>query len=196
MEPAVVNYALNEFERQLATSFSEKSNQIGRMRKRSDLIQQELRNLVSTVASCGPSSALVDAINQREQELNEIGQKLVAGEGGSVSGQVARIRQFVTENLGDIRQLLCANVQRARAELAKHVTAVHMQPQFDGKKGHYVATGNWNLIGELIAGKNEVAEMRVRMVAGACFEAIHNALAARLIRRWALPKNGRRPNRN
>jgi hypothetical protein len=34
------------------------------------------------------------------------------------------------------------------------------------------------------------------LVAGACFEPIHNALAARLIRRWVLPKNGRRPNRN
>jgi hypothetical protein len=32
-----------------------------------------------------------------------------------------------------------------------------------------------------------------RLVAGACFVAIHNALGALLERRWALPKNGRRP---
>src|SRR5207245_11336168 len=31
------------------------------------------------------------------------------------------------------------------------------------------------------------------LVAGACFEAIHNALGAWLVRRWLLPKNGRRP---
>jgi DNA invertase Pin-like site-specific DNA recombinase len=171
MEPEVLNYALNEFERQLATSFSEMSNQIGRMRQRSELIQQELRNLVSTVASCGPSATLVDAINQREQELNEIRQKLLAGEDDSVSDQVARMRQFMTEHLSDIRQLLCADVQRARAELAKHIRAVHMQPQLNGKKGHYVATGDWDLLGERpVAGKNEATEMRVRMVAGGGFE--------------------------
>ena len=39
-------------------------------------------------------------------------------------------------------------------------------------------------------------EMRVWMVAGACFEAIHNALGAWLVRRWALPKNGRRPRQS
>ena len=31
------------------------------------------------------------------------------------------------------------------------------------------------------------------LVAGACFVAIHNALGALLVRRWSLPKNGRRP---
>jgi hypothetical protein len=35
--------------------------------------------------------------------------------------------------------------------------------------------------------------MRVWMVAGACFVAIHNALGSSLARRWTLPKNGRRP---
>jgi len=31
------------------------------------------------------------------------------------------------------------------------------------------------------------------LVAGAYFEAIHNALGAWLVRRWSLPRNGRRP---
>jgi len=33
------------------------------------------------------------------------------------------------------------------------------------------------------------------VVAGACYVAIHNALAAHFLRRWLLPRNGRRPNR-
>ena len=31
------------------------------------------------------------------------------------------------------------------------------------------------------------------LVAGAYFAAIHNALGSRLVQRWSLPKNGRRP---
>jgi hypothetical protein len=69
-----------------------------------------------------------------------------------------------------------------------------MQPQAEGKKGHYVAVGEWNLLGGFLGelGNQESAEKRVRMVAGACFGAIHNALAALLVRRWSLPKNGLR----
>jgi hypothetical protein len=33
------------------------------------------------------------------------------------------------------------------------------------------------------------------LVAGAYFAAIHNALGGLLVRRWSLPKNGRRPHR-
>jgi hypothetical protein len=42
----------------------------------------------------------------------------------------------------------------------------------------------------------KVRKLLILLVAGACFEAIHNALAAWLVRRWVLPKNGRRTNRN
>jgi hypothetical protein len=69
-----------------------------------------------------------------------------------------------------------------------------MTPQGEGRNGHYIASGNWNLLGgyaETVVNR-ESAEKRVRMVAGACFGAIHNALAALLVRRWSLPKNGRR----
>jgi hypothetical protein len=56
---------------------------------------------------------------------------------------------------------------RTAAELAKHITTIQMQPQVDGKKGHYVATGDWNLLGET---REEPEQMRVRMVAGGGFE--------------------------
>src|ERR1035438_6757771 len=53
----------------------------------------------------------------------------------------------------------------ARAELAKPVTHITLQPQYD----HYVATGEWNLLGKqpiLCDGEG----MRVWMVAGGGFE--------------------------
>lgn len=44
-------------------------------------------------------------------------------------------------------QLLKVALQRAKAELGKHVSEIRMVPQVDGKKGHYVAEGDWNLLG-------------------------------------------------
>jgi hypothetical protein len=166
------------------------------MRQRREQIQQELHRLVETVASCGHSAALIEAINNRERELAEITRRVLNAEPDSVSAQVAEIRRFVSEQLGNIRQLLNADVQRARTELAKHVTAIQMQPIAEGKKGYYIAQGEWNLLGGYMGGPNQNgSKKRVRMVAGACFGAIHNSFADWFVRRWHLPKNGRRPVR-
>jgi site-specific DNA recombinase len=172
LRPEIVDYALSEFQRQLAASLSELSGQFARMRRRRENIQHELRNLVDTAARCGHSVTLVDAINERERELSEITQRLFASEPDSVSSEVEQIRRFVSERLGSIRKLLAADVERAKLELAKHVTEIRMIPQVLGKKGHYVASGEWNLLGgysepvEIVGG----AGKRVRMVAGGGFE--------------------------
>jgi hypothetical protein len=187
--------SVQEFERQLTASFAELSGRVvARMRRRREQLQQELQRLVETVAKCGHSAALVEAINKREQELADIAQRLFTSQPDSVSAHVSGIRQFVSERLGDIRGLLNADVQKAKAELAKHVSGIRMVPQTNGKKGHYVAIGEWNLLGGYaeMPGNQGGTEKRVRMVAGACFEAIHNALGSLLVRRYLLPKNGRR----
>ena len=113
-------------------------------------------------ATCGPSPTLMEGINEREQELKGIHRELLAGESKSVSSQVGGIRQFVTERLGNIRGLLTVDVQKAKAELAKHVSPIEMLPQETGRSGHYIAAGEWNLLGG--------EEKRVRMVAGGGFE--------------------------
>jgi site-specific DNA recombinase len=165
LRPEAIEYALGEFERQLSASLSNLDGTIGRMRQRSEEIQAELRNLVTTVASCGPSPALVEAINSREQELKNITRQLLGTGTDSVSAHVAQARRFVAERLGDIRHVLQTDVPKAKAQLAKHVTEISMIPQPEGRKGHYIASGDWNLLG----GFGEQIEC-VRMVAGDGFE--------------------------
>jgi hypothetical protein len=172
MRPEIVDYAIQEFERQLSASLSQLSDQVIRMRRRREQIQEELRRLVEAIATCGHSPALVEAINSREQELGEITQRLFAAEPDSVSAHLSQIRRFVPERLASIRELLNADVCRAKTELAKHVEAIRMLPQSDGRKGHYIAAGEWNLLGgyENRPELEAIAEKRVRMVAGGGFE--------------------------
>jgi site-specific DNA recombinase len=168
LRPDVVDYALQEFERQLTSAISELSGQVSRMHQRREQIQGELRRLIETAAACGHSATLVEAINSREQELSEITQRLFTSQSDSVAVHGAKIRRFVTERLGNIRELLYADVQKAKAELAKHVSEIRMLPQPQGKKGHYIAIGEWNLLGGYAEGVSLQggAEKRVRMVAG------------------------------
>jgi hypothetical protein len=169
LRPEVVDYALQEFQRQLTEALSNLTGQIGRMRQRREEIQRQLRNLVETAATVGHSPSLVEAINARETELGEITQRLFASQPDSVSSEIARIRQFVSERLGNIRELLSGDVEGAKLELAKHVTDIRLNPEGEGKKAHYVAAGEWNLLGGYSQGEGG-AEMRVRMVAGEGFE--------------------------
>jgi hypothetical protein len=118
---------------------------------------------------CPYAPAVVEAINTRQQELDEINRQLLATGPDSVSAEIGRIRPFVSERLGNIRTLLNADVQKAKAELAKHVTAIRMVPEADGKKGRYVAAGEWNLLGGYEAADSQ-GEKCVRMVAGGGFE--------------------------
>jgi site-specific DNA recombinase len=173
LQPDVVDYALAEFQRQLTASLSALSREHSWVRQRREELRRELQNLVDTAARCGHSVTLVEAIGERERELSEITQRLFASQPDSVSSELARIRQFVTERLGNIRAILSADVDSAKLELAKHVKEIRMLPQMIGEKGHYVAAGEWNLLGAYASDGVENpnnAERRVWMVAGDGFE--------------------------
>ena len=152
LRPEVVDYALEEFQRQLTEALSNLTGQIGRMRQRREEIQRQLGNLVESVATLGHSPTLVDAITARETELGEITQRLFASQPDSVSSQIGRIRQFVSERLGNIRELLSGDVERAKHELAKHVTDIRLNPEGEGKKARYDSCRRVGSIGRLLVG--------------------------------------------
>jgi hypothetical protein len=148
LTPQVIDHASREFQRQLAVSLSNLGSSIGRARFREKELQQELHKLVDSVAQCGHSTALGEAINVRERELRDLTRQLWDTDSDSVSGRIAQIREFVTGQLGSIRGLLQADAPRAKAELAKHVGTIRMIPHTLGKHGYYVAEGEWDLLGE------------------------------------------------
>ncbi len=122
------------------------------------------------IAACHHAPTVVEAINCRQKELDEINRRLLGTEPDSVSAEIGRIRQFVARQLGDIRKLLKVDTQKAKAELGKHVTSIKMVPQVEGKKGFYVAEGEWDLLGGYGEEAAHSDEGRIRMVAGVGFE--------------------------
>ena len=170
LRPEAVNYAIQEFERQLQLSLAGLDSRIGRMRQRADDIKQEIETLVVNLIACRHNPTLVEAINTRQKELDEITRQLLSAEPNSVSAEIGRIRKFVAGQLGDIRQLLNGDVRKAKAELEKHVTAIRMVPQGEGKTGFYVAEGEWDLLGGYGEKTGSPAKTDFRMVAGEGFE--------------------------
>ena len=58
--------------------------------------------------------------------------------------------------------MLNRDVQRAKAELAKHVETLILKPHGEGPTGHYVAEGEWDLLGGFGQGAGSPATMNVQ----------------------------------
>jgi len=170
LSPEAIDYAVREFERQLQSSLAGLDTRIGRMRQRADELKREIETAVANLIACKNNPALVEAINTRQREYDEITRQLLSTEPDSIPAEIGRIRQFVTHQLDDIRQLLNVDVQKAKKILEQHVTSIRMVPHKEGKNGHYIAEGQWNLLGGYGEETGNPTTKRIRMVAGEGFE--------------------------
>ena len=133
-------------------------------------LKGQIESAVANLIVCNHNPVLVAAINTRQHELDDITRQLLSTEPDSISVEIGRIRQFVTGQLSDIRQLFKVDVQKAKAELEKHVSDIRMAPQLEGKEGHYVAEGEWNLLSGYGEETGNPTTKPIRMVAGDGFE--------------------------
>ncbi len=169
LQPDAIGYVLDEFGNHVRNAFATFSNQLAQMRERKQKLEGELRRLAATAAETGPSAFLVEAIHEREQQLREITDQLLAQGDDSVEGHLADIRNFITERMENLRALLAGDQGPARKELLKHVSEIRMVPQAGNGKSHYVAEGSLHLLGNERDG-SEAIPTQIRVVAGAGFE--------------------------
>ena len=162
LQPEVIDYTLREFQRHLAAARVYAAQDQERAQERKKTLEEQLQRLTGAVAESGHSSFLLQAIAEREGELAEV-ERLRAAAGDSVNLDQDELRRFALEQLSALPELLSADVGRARAELAQHVTQITMTPAQANGTQHYFCQGDWNLLGPTKAGD-------VRMVAGGGFE--------------------------
>jgi site-specific DNA recombinase len=158
--PEAIDYALQEFQRQLDSVLVSAGQDRDRKKGRKNELQEQLQRLTEAVAQSGHSASLLQAIAEREQELAEI-EKSLCQEGANRS-QAEELRQFAITRLSALPELLCSDISRARSELSRHIDSVKMTPTEEDGNRRYVCEGDWNLIGSLTGD--------VRMVAGGGFE--------------------------
>jgi site-specific DNA recombinase len=159
LRPEVIDFALQEFERQLGAARAHASQDRERTQRRKRELEEQLQRLTAAVATGGHSSFLLQAIAEREQELAELEQTSAACD--RVGPGTDEMRRFALEHLSALPELLSRDVSRARAELARHVTQITLTPA-DGSP-HYACRGEWSLLGL-------PKEGHVRLVAGGGFE--------------------------
>ena len=170
LKPESVEYAISELGRQLKAALENLSDELAEMRERKRKLEAELTKLAETAAQTGPSGFLVEAISDRERQLREITERLLSREPGSVESHLNGIRQFVTERLANLQEILSGETALARTELQKHVGEIRMVPQYGEGRPHYLAEGTWDLLGKETGPSHNTAPVKIRMVAGVGFE--------------------------
>jgi len=73
------------------------------------------------------------------------------------------------EKINDARTILQLGKEAARFELSKHVDQIVMRPVTRGDQRHYLAEGDWRLVGKY-EGRPGAALRNLEMVAGVRFE--------------------------
>jgi len=163
LRPEVIEYTVREFQRQLESAQIDASQDRERAQEKKKELEEQLQRLTAAVAESGHSPFLLQAIAEREGELAEV-ERLLAPACDRASQDSDKLCQFALERLSTLPELLSADVPRARAELARHVTYITMMASEANGSQHYVCQGDWNLLG------NPTERGDVRMVAGGGFE--------------------------
>ena len=144
----VVNYILDQFEDKLARELENIGGEMDGMKRRKEELQAEVQRLATGLATGAHSPAVMVEITKREQEMSAISDRLLSNKPESIRSKIATLRETALNRIRDLRQYLNADPATARAYLTKHVEKIVMDP--DG--GMYVASGSWNLLGDLYAG--------------------------------------------
>jgi site-specific DNA recombinase len=141
LDREVVEFAIQEFSRQLRDRLSNVAANLTADRVREAALDKQLKNLWDVVAQGGDFKSLKGEIANRQSELEAIQERMLTAGRDSVNADIAGIRAFVKSSLCDITDLLTQDIASAKAWLAQHVQFITMTPAGDGKNRYYVATG-------------------------------------------------------
>ncbi len=172
LQPDRIDFAVEEFGRQLRSSLHNLTDELSEMRQRKEKLEREIRNFTKAIADSGPSKYILDEIVVREKEISVITDRVLASSPDSVETRLVDLRQFVENGVRDLCGLLRENAPLAKQGLHNHLLGVQMYPAEDENGVCYIAEGTWDLLGIApVAPKSWVPEVgRFELVAGGGFE--------------------------
>ena len=172
LQPDRLNFAIEEFGRQLRSSLGNLSDELAGMRQRKEKLEREIRNFTNAIAETGHSRYMVEEIALREKEIAAITDRLLASSPDSMEARIEDLRHFVEDGVQNLSKLLRENAPLAKQELQSHLVGVQMYPSEDEEGCFYIAEDTWDLLGNPpIAPKSWVPQVgRFEMVAGGGFE--------------------------
>ena len=147
LRPEVIELAIAESRRELEKATRDCKDLSTNYASRQKELETELRNLATAIAKgSGPTSFLLDAINERERELRDIKRLSQAQQPKPMQLSFEDLTEFVVSEIPNIRKLAQSDVPMAKVELGKHVQEIVLKPNADNTA--YLVEGEWDILGK------------------------------------------------
>jgi site-specific DNA recombinase len=172
LQPEAIKLAIAEFGQQLNLSLKGISSELAQMRQRKEKLEGEIQKFMAAIAEHGHSKYMLEQIATREREVAAITNRLLAVSPHSMQARIDDVRLLVEEGISNLRNMLYDKAPLAKTELHRHLDEVRMFPSSDDKGWHYVAEGDWDLLGNdsSVVTERQYIDWRPVMVAGVRFE--------------------------
>ena len=139
----MIQFAVAEFGRQLTTKLRDARADVEGKRQRREVLKREIENLASAIAEGHRSPALLEQLSKRERELEAMSDELLAVNETGIQAKLEEMEAFIRKRFANLGQLASLEVRAAKAELAKHCSAITITPDGDS----YTVGGGWDLMG-------------------------------------------------
>ena len=105
---------------------------------------------MNAIAEGQSSKSIMEAISERERELQAITNKLLEPGPGSLQATLDELRDFAISRLAKIRELITHpdSIDLARAVLAEHFGTFTLEPTVQGGEPVYLAHGKVDFFGD------------------------------------------------
>jgi len=153
--------------------------------------EEEARRLVRALRAGALLDDLTEAMREVEARRQRLREELEAktSDSGEALNMIPGLVQSAVADLGVM--LEGGQTQAVRRAVSRMITRIEVKGAAVPERK--LLEPRLYLHGNLPGLLTLAAEKSTKLVAGACYVAIHNALASVLVRRWQLPRQGRRP---
>ena len=146
----VIDYAVARMKEALRKGHEKLDAELERMRQRKQQLEAELARLVNAIAEGQSSKCIMEAISERERELQAITNKLLEPGPGSLQATLDELRDLAISRLAKIRELITHpdSIDLARAVVAEHFGTFTLEPTVQGGEPVYLAHGKVDFFGD------------------------------------------------
>jgi DNA invertase Pin-like site-specific DNA recombinase len=149
LNPQLMDYLLKRFQEELQQRLdqierkSAGQEELGHERRR---LQMQIERIADAIADTGHSPALLSKLADLENRIAELDRRAAADRPVNVSATVEEVKEFIQQNVMQLRNLLLQDPTRSKAALVRHLGQLVLKPVATPSGPVYEVSGSLDLL--------------------------------------------------
>ncbi len=145
LTPEVTELAIKETLKVIKKELKARPGKVEDLQTEKAKLEREISNLVNAVAGGSAPEAIVNAMKDKENRVKVLESKIARfGSVESIDSNLSKIRPMIEKALGDFREILLENQQKARQGIKKLLAGkIKFSPVEENGSRYYHLSGKW-----------------------------------------------------